>query len=35
MAAYIETTYENQTWNQIYDMLLLQAQKIQVDGVGA
>ncbi len=32
MAAYIETKYEVPTWNQIYDMLLHQTQKIQSDG---
>lgn len=32
MAAYSETKYEIPTWNQIYDMLLHQAQKIRLDG---
>ena len=32
VAAYSETKYEIPTWNQIYDMLLHQAQKIQADG---
>ena len=32
MAAYSETKYEIPTWNQIYDMLLHQAQRIQADG---
>ena len=32
MAACSENKYEIPTWNQIYDMLLHQAQKIQADG---
>ena len=32
MAIYSETKYEIPTWNQIYDMLLHQAQKIQTGG---
>ncbi len=31
VAAFSETEYEIPTWNQIYDMLLHQAQKIQTD----
>ncbi len=32
MAAFSETKYEIPTWNQIYDMLLNQSQKIAADG---